>query len=206
MSIVEQLLTRSIAAGTLKRPECLTTTMSLSRLILFPKDPQLQLEVAPLMEQLQQRQIADSQLPAQYGAESYLVGERFFDGFLFLGCSPAIELAPTDSEAPFCYLQVEVEAVCQLVAGGRVKAVCKACKQRYQPLEVVTEGEMPMVRCHHCGEETAANEVAWRKSAALSATRLSLWNIFEGEAVPSDQLLNLLAVQSGVQWTYAYIN
>lgn len=176
-----------------------------SRLLLFPKDPLLQLPLQPLYEQFRQLQFVEDSLPEQYGAESYRVGERFFDAFLFLGCSPSIELNPTASGTPFCYLQFESDELCSLITGGNLKAACKGCKRRYGQLPELKEREIPVVHCSHCGALHAAHEIAWRKTAALSTVRISLWNIFEGEAVPSDQLLGLLQRQSGVDWGYAYV-
>jgi len=179
--------------------------MTIRRLVLYPKDPLLQLPLQPLRDQLQQQQMMDEALPNSYGAESYQVGARFFDAFLFLGCSPSIELAPTETGAPFCYLQLESETQCRLVSGSNLKSACKACKQRYGVLPELVDEVVPVVHCDHCGATIHADQIAWRKTAALSATRISLWNIFEGEAVPSDQLLGLLQRESGVDWSYAYI-
>jgi hypothetical protein len=178
----------------------------LSRLILFPKDPLLQLPLEPLLELLLQQQVVESLLDGHYGERSYLLGERFFDAFLFLGCSPSIELAPTAADTPFCYLELESEVQCRLISGSNLKAACKGCKQRYGELPQLEAQQPPDVSCCHCGAVYSAEQIAWRKTAALAKTRFSLWNIFEGEAVPSDQLLGMLQKQSGVEWSYAYIN
>ncbi len=181
--------------------------MPLSRLILSPKNPLLELPVSAIVEPLLQQSVTESPLPiAPYGEGSYLVGERFFEAFLFLGCSPAIELTPTEDNAPFCYLQIESECNCRLISGENLKAACKQCKQRYRGLEVAPSAEIPQIGCDHCGAERAADQIAWRKTAALSKTRISLWNIFEGEAVPSDSLLSMLQQLSGERWVYAYIS
>ncbi len=176
-----------------------------SRLVLFPGAPLLELPAEPLIEQLQQQRFVEAQPITSFGDGSYLVGERFFDAFLFLGCSPSIELTPTDGDTPFCYLQIESGDRCELVSGKNLKAVCKQCKRRFEQLDIESTQPIPTVRCSHCQTEYAADEIAWRKSAALSRVRISLWNIFEGEAVPSDQLLDLLFHHSGEKWSYAYI-
>ncbi len=184
----------------------LLLTVAESRLILFPRDPLLQLPIGTLVESLQQQQVIADPLPERYGKQRYRVGERFFDVFLFLGCSPSIELNPTTNDVPFCHLQLESEENCQLISGNNLKASCKGCGQRYGTLEPISSPLLPEVVCPHCGVSTMADTVAWRKTAALSKVRVSLWNIFEGEAVPSDRLLELLARSSGVKWHYAYVS
>ena len=179
--------------------------MSLNRLILYPKDPLFTGPPQPLLSILQQQQWIEASLPSSFGEYSYQVGERFFEAFLFLGCSPAIELSPTADGSPFCYLQLELEPQCQLVSGATLKAACKGCKQRYGTLPLLQSEAVPWVECSHCGSTYRADEIAWRKSAALSRMRLTLWNIFEGEAVPSDLLLGVLQRESGVAWSYAYV-
>ncbi len=186
--------------------------MSNQRLILYPRDPQIALPSGPLVEQFRQQQLIAEKLPATHGRESFLVGERFFDLFLFLGCSPSIELAPSgrNPESPFCYIQIESEEACRVVAGDNLKAVCPGCKGRYQLDAVLHAPEgasgLPRIPCGSCGVATPAERVAWRKTAAPSRTRISLWNIFEGEAVPSDSLLSTLEQQTGVVWRYSYIS
>ncbi len=176
------------------------------RLILVPEDPLLQLALEPLVLQLQAQQMVGEPLPEQYGNRCYRVGERFFDAFIFLGCSPSVELDPTEDGTPFCYLQLELEKQCRVVTGSNLKAACKACKQRYRSLNIPASERVPEVNCPHCGVVTSANKIAWRKSGVVSCVRISLWNIFEGGAVPSDQLLGLLKQESGIGWVYAYID
>ncbi len=186
--------------------------MSNERLVLYPGDLQLELPLGPLVERLRQQQLVGEVLPATYGRESYLVGERFFDLFLFLGCSPSIELAPSNQnpEAPFCYIQIESEEGCRVVAGDNLKAACPECKVRYALEEVIHApqggGGQPLISCRGCGTTTPADRVAWRKTAAPSGTRISIWNIFEGEAVPSDTLLGTLEQLTGAPWSYSYIS
>lgn len=190
--------------------------MSSSRLILYPKEPRISSAVDTIVELLQQQQVADEVLSLPCGADSYQVGERFFDAFLFLGCSPSIELDPPadGEEGPFCYLQVEQSDHCRLVVGKNLKGGCPACRSRYRADDLAAaerlareEGrEVPAVVCGQCGTPTEADQIAWRKSAAPARLTISLWNIFEGEAVPSDRLLDLLQQQTGSKWLYSYLS
>lgn len=183
-----------------------------SRLILFPSDPLQHVALDPLQQHLHVERVISGPLPEQHSPYGFLVGERFFDLFLFLGCSPSIELAPAkqNRDAPFCYIQIESEERCRVVAGNNLKAACPDCKGRYQ-LDAVLhapEGEsgMPQISCRECGANTSADNIVWRKTAAPSKTRISLWNIFEGEAVPSDALLGTLEQQTGIAWSYSYVS
>lgn len=180
--------------------------MAEERLILFPKDPLLQITLEPFIHQLQAQQVMGDQLSEPYDSSCYRVGERFFDAFLFLGCSPSIELDPAEDGSPFCYLQLESEAQSRVVTGSNLKAACSTCKHRYGELGLSVSEGVPEVQCLHCGAVALADKIAWRKSGAVSKTRISLWNIFEGEAVPSDLLFKLLERESGVGWGYAYIS
>lgn len=176
------------------------------RLVLAPKDPLLQIVLEPLVKRLQAEQLVGEPLPERYGSGCYRVGERFFDAFLFLGCSPSVALDPMADGAPFCYLQLESGTECRVTTGSNLKAACGACKQRYGVLNVPASEAVPVVSCPHCGVAESANKIAWRKSGVVSRARFSLWNIFEGGAVPSNHLLKLLEQESGVEWSYAYIN
>ena len=163
--------------------------------------------IEPLVKSLYAAEIVAESLPYSYGRDSYLVGEQFFDAFLFLGCSPSIELTPNEQQQPFCYIQFEVTSKCKLVSGSNLKAACKACKQRYKvPLLLEEKEDVPVVICSYCKKRHVADRIAWRKSAALSKVSISLWNIFEGEAVPSDKLFSLLQEESGEGWSYAYVS
>ena len=180
-----------------------------SRLILYPVDPLLELALQPLLKLLQQQSIIAQPLPADLEREGYQVGEGFFDAFLFLGCSPSVELTPSihHPEQPFCYLQLESTPYCELITGSNLKAACPSCKKRLEVPPVVKQDKRKelLIYCGHCGCDSKDLSVAWRKTAALSSTRISLWNIFEGEAIPSDRLLDQLQQQSGLLWRYSYI-
>jgi hypothetical protein len=182
---------------------------NLNRLLLYPLDPYHSVDPIPLLELLHQRQFVEAPLPIEYGEQSYQVGDRFFDAFLFLGCSPNIELTPStdDPQQPFCYLQLESRVTPQLLMGKNLKAACPQCKQRFsaEQKQTVDEQGAISIHCKNCGSIQPVQQIAWRKTAAYGKTGLSLWNIYEGEAVPSDQLLTLLQQQSGVQWRYSYI-
>ncbi len=133
--------------------------MSNARLVLYPKAPLLALPMQPLVTLLQQQQIAAEPLPAEYGERRYLVGERFFEAFLFLGCSPSIALHPTSEGAPFCHLQLESEARCRVVSSVNLKAACKQCRQRYGLLGPLESESIPEVCCPHCGASEQADRV-----------------------------------------------
>ena len=144
------------------------------------------------------------------GESHYRPGEEFLQLVTFLGCSPVVSLGePGKTGEEFCHIGLHAptrEPV--LIAGANAKAPrCPFCRQpdgewqrRISPGEPVRNAWT----CPHCGQQSPAHKLNWRQSAGIGRTFIVVWGIFEGEAVPSEQLLSTLENTGAGPWTYFY--
>lgn len=89
------------------------------QMVLFPADPQA--VAAP--EKLHRCLMDIGLLSTSLGAGYHATGDRFPALICFLGCSPHLELEPREA-APFCYVQLPVDATQQ-----RFELIRKAPRQ-----------------------------------------------------------------------------
>lgn len=135
---------------------------------------------------------------------------------VFLGCSPYVKLRP-DAAADaqhwdFSHVQIPTAvAVPRLLSGLNTRAPrCPRCRGeapdwrlRLQP--IVGSTPTPRWPCPACGSSTLYAELNWRHGACVTGFPLSIWQVHEGEAVPSDELLQLLEAGGDGPWDYCYL-
>ncbi|MEW6646943.1 MAG: hypothetical protein AB1450_07075 [Pseudomonadota bacterium] len=145
------------------------------------------------------------------GQQHYRPGTRFLQLLTFLGCSPVVALGePGVTGDEFCHLQLEgpYEAA-HFVGGSNVKAPrCPGCGFRVESWTTLVQQwqaqpEQPW-HCPLCGKEYAVPRLRWRQCAGFGRFFLRIWGVFEGEAVPSEELLTALRQISGFEWQYFY--
>jgi hypothetical protein len=180
-------------------------------LILHPRDPWH----APKDRETVLRALADTGLTAPPVEDTvdarYRAGDRFLDHITFLGCSPVIALDAPGAAGEMCLVEVtEPFAEPGFLAGVNAKLPrCPACRYRVEGWEGVVEewrqaGRGHRWRCPMCGQEYAAPELDWRQSAGFGRVFVRISGIFEGEAVPGEELLRALAEAAGAEFTYFY--
>ncbi len=181
-------------------PEQLTKQ---SRLTLYPSDPHYAWAdnthvVAVLRESGFIADRLDRTNPELY----FLCGDRFLSLVTFLGCAPDIDFESHDDGRAFCFVHLPPPAVLPVAHFGvnAKSARCPACKYPVRAIDEVTE-----ICCSHCGTPARAWQLNWRKTACWARVVINVWNVYESEAVPGDQLLEALLSVSGVPWSYCYI-
>lgn len=129
----------------------------------------------------------------------FSLGDEFLSHFTFMGCSPDIELEPQNNGTPFCYLEIEEQEDNKFVSGSNLKkAKCTHCKKS-------VSAPTSSSQCPHCLETLELAKINWRKTAFVAKDWITIGNIYELEAIPNDQLLNILETKTGVKWKPAYI-
>ncbi len=139
-------------------------------------------------------------------AEKYLVGDAFVNLISFLGCSPMIQLKPR-ADMAFCYFHFpSPQAQRTLMASHTLKPPrCPHCKKAVDNWQNLGVHDV-LHSCLNCQKTSLFSELIWRRKAMIfSRWHISLWNIYESEAVPSPSVLSALKTATGVDWSYSYI-
>ena len=177
--------------------------MSTSKLIFFPKSIDDIFDQNILVETLVQAQFISIK-PIKH--KHYLPGDKFLNLITFLGCSPSINLEPIHAE-PYCFIQLlkQTPQAEYLGATSHVNPKCPACGKRIahwkteqwqQPNENCT--------CDKCQQQTPYAQLNWKHECGFARCGFEIHHIYPHEAVPTDQLLDLLKQCTGFGWEYCY--
>ena len=160
------------------------------KLYLYPENPDYQADLGVLTSLFKKLKLVGSFL----SQNRYATGENFLSLFTFMGCSPNIELEPQDNK-PYCYIEIDSAAEPQFTSGKNTKyPACPHCKTK-----------LSNSSCSNCCENIDLTKLNWRKSAFIASSWITIGNIYELEAIPSDQLLDELEKETGMKWKPAYI-
>ncbi len=180
--------------------------LPVGRLLLTPQ----QLVEVPLSTRVSVGQqlglIAD---PIPDSDQRWFAGKDFLDHVMFMGCSPHIEFEPQGDDLRFCHVRIPDSSATPILSRDPRSPAprCASCNQGvddwFAELADDTECELPAV-CPHCGSALSIEKIRWRKRSTLSLSRIEIWNIFEREAVPSEDLLHRLQEATGVHWDVSY--
>jgi len=150
------------------------------------------------------------------GDTHYLAGDEFMHLVTFLGCSPHIALEPPadGSErdgADFCHIALPAPgARPRFLGGANVKPPrCRGCRgelPEWSAALMAWEQDPDKARgtCPACGRPYTLPQLNWRHSAGFGRVALEVWGVFEGEAVPSQELLSALQGLGVGEWDYFY--
>ena len=148
------------------------------------------------------------QAPKSVPGERYLIGDKFLSQVTFMGCAPAIELAPSTEQpvsTEFCH--VEIDKICNEVKFVRgsdfLIARCPHCRQRHVDWQVIPE--TLVYACDQCKVETPLSQYDWKNTAGCGRFFINLHGIYPQEAIPTANLLQTLEKISGTKWNYFYI-
>lgn len=146
------------------------------------------------------------------GEMHYRPGHEFLELMTFLGCSPVVSLGePGLTGDDFCHIALLSEqAEPYFLHGKNIKPPrCPHCRQTENDWQSLiqkwTDNKKHPFTCPHCGQQSDITELKWRQSAGFLRSGIAVWGIYEGEAVPAEQLLNILQQQSGCPWKYFYL-
>ncbi len=143
--------------------------------------------------------------------KGYLIGEDFLKLITFLGCSPHIEVTPSESMTDggnFCYIEILQFQKPKYFKGlNHPKCSCPQCKSRVTKVLPELEQWIPdsqWVSCPKCRQNTLTENLNWRHSAGFGQFFIVVHSIYPNEAVPTDKLMNLLRSVSHKDWDYFY--
>jgi hypothetical protein len=135
----------------------------------------------------------------------YTVGFNFLQLIHFLGCSPSIETTPSEKTS-FCFVQFgDILPHIQFIQGLKhILPRCPHCRKnihREEPIQFDA-----LWQCSQCNKKTKVQQLNWRQSAGFSRFFITINNVFQYEAVPSDRLMNTLEQYSHCTWDYFYLS
>lgn len=184
--------------------------MQANLLILHPDAPEAAIDDVVLLDSLREIGFLAEAIDFA-GTRHYRPGEEFLQLVTFLGCSPVVSLGePGKTGEEFCHIAVgDPTPEPQLVAGANGKPprcpLCRKPDEGWRQSLLSGDRTVREKTCAHCGQTAPVQAWNWRQSAGLARTFVTIWGIFEGEAVPSQQLLNALEKTAGCgAWSYFY--
>ncbi|MDQ1363531.1 MAG: hypothetical protein QG652_1392 [Pseudomonadota bacterium] len=139
--------------------------------------------------------------------DKYLAGDSFLNLLTFLGCSPDVCLTPQDDDK-FCHIIIRPPQSTIRCLGHTATAVarCPHCKNKIPHWRQTKDWESgeTFCSCHHCHAETAMQDMIWKQECAYGCMAVEIINIHPFEAVPAENLLQVLQDATGVEWNYSY--
>lgn len=180
--------------------------MNDGRLLLHPIDPAAQIpDMGALIGRLRELGLAGEGMDA--AGRRFLAGDRFAELVAFLGCSPYLRFAPDGGGEAFCHLGLRgpFESP-RLIFGRNTRPPrCPGCHNQIVEWRAGLGDET--LHCHRCGGVFPLASIAWRRNAGFGRFFLELFNVFPGEAVPSEELMRVLREFTPGQgeWGYFYL-
>lgn len=167
-------------------------------MVLYPADP----EYAPVdhdafVDALRQRGL----LGAYWRDNRYLVGHRFMQEIIFIGCSPFLRVDPQD-DLPFCHLQLSIAAEPTFLRSPQAGSPrCPQCRA-----VLIADADVDYLRCSSCHQDFKPKDCYWRAGRTVwSRCDISIWTLQKGDAQPTASLLDFLQEISGVDWKTAFL-
>ncbi|WP_456375427.1 hypothetical protein [Thiolapillus sp.] len=140
----------------------------------------------------------------------YAVGEGFFNCMTFAGCSPHLRLdPPVEGDWRFCHVQIHASERPRLrMTPHRGRPRCPVCRagladwKKY--LDEWKQDASQKLGCVSCGANIAVAELDWRQYGMAARCSVEIHQVYPGEALPQDGLLQLLGKLTGRDWAYAW--
>jgi len=179
--------------------------MTISKLIFFPKSTDTIIDEQDLLKTLIESQFI---LEQEHVNNHYLPGDNFLSLITFLGCSPNINLIPTENEN-HCFISL-IKQTPEINCLGHTQTVnpkCPGCTKRITEWKT-TNWKIPgeICTCDKCQLQTLYANLNWKHECGFARIGFEISHIYPHEAVPTDQLLNTLNQFSGFEWNYCYAN
>ncbi|MCG6887581.1 MAG: phage terminase large subunit family protein [Proteobacteria bacterium] len=179
-------------------------------LILHPADPDYApASVSDLAQMLHEIGLIGTAW-GEPAAQRFLIGEHFLQLVSFMGCAPAIELAPGNMEQPFCHAGISpITSTPTYLADSRdVVPRCPHCRQRIETwpdwIEAWQGDRNFRTGCPACHVNLSPLELDWRHAAGFARVFISIFNIYPREALPTEALLIKLQQATAQTWNYFY--
>lgn len=142
--------------------------------------------------------------------QRYLIGENFLQLVSFMGCAPAIELAPGNMDQSFCHVGISPITLAPHFQSDirDIMPRCPHCRQRIETwpawIEAWRRDQNFRGECPGCHAMLSPQELDWRHTAGFGRMFVSIYNIYPREALPTEALLNKLQQATGESWNYFY--
>ena len=143
--------------------------------------------------------------------QRYYIGDQFLKMLSFMGCSPHIEIEPTEpGSIDFCHIALsDISSTVLFRHHERdVFARCPECGRRDAnwPEFISTWLVEPNIDyvCPSCEVVISPYALRWRNSAGFANMFIDIFSVYPNEAVPTEQLLSLLKKTTGQDWDYFY--
>lgn len=179
-------------------------------LYLHPRDPQQTFDTAAVVDVLRTAGFISDRFEFN-GAVHYKPGEEFLHLLTFLGCSPVVALGePGLTGDEFCHIEfTPATAQSRFIAGDNIKVPrCRHCNHRINDwTHLIEEWKSKGIddwHCPECRHTTPLHRLKWKQCAGFGRQFIKIWGIFEGEAVPGEELMNLLRGITGGDWDEFY--
>lgn len=184
--------------------------MNISKLIFSPKSTDNTFDSQSLLNTLIESQFV---ITEAQDTNHYLPGERFLSLITFLGCSPNVNLFPVDGEN-HCFISF-IEPTEFPSCVGYTKTAnpkCPNCTTRIADWKI-SDWQLPgeilpgkLCYCDKCQVQTPYTELNWKHECGFARCGFVVNHIYPHEALPTDQLLDLLKQAAGFEWDYSYAN
>lgn len=179
--------------------------MPISKLIFFPDNSNQTVENKLIIDTLISAEFINSEI---HNDNHYLPGEKFLSLITFLGCSPNINLFPVENEN-HCFISL-LEQTSQAQCLGYTSTVnpkCPNCKKRIADWKTENWNKAGEICCcDKCTTQTPYAELNWKQECGFSRCGFEIAHIYPHEAVPTEQLLDMLKKETEFKWNYCYAN
>ena len=145
------------------------------------------------------------------GNQRFLVGDGFFRHVSFAGCSPSMKLEqPQDGGGDFTHISLRGPFPQPRLVATRhhSRPRCPHCGQRLTDWKskIAIWRHDPGARylCKACDSSSPAAALEWRRYAACGRLLIEIHQVFPGEAMPGDGLMDQLEKATGRDWRYAW--
>ena len=142
--------------------------------------------------------------------QRWQVGSRFFQYLTFAGCSPHLRVTPREAgDWRFTHIRLGLEETPPLrITPLRGRPRCPNCGQPLaewrSQLAAWRQAANQPVTCVACGAATPVAELDWRHYGVAARLCLEVTQVWPGEALPGDPLLEALQKGAGRPWGYAW--
>jgi len=138
----------------------------------------------------------------------YLAGNKFSSLLMFCGCAPRIEFKPLvngELGSNFVAIQFVSFSANHFYTGKYpFHYSCSKCSTSIPLNDSVTDNQSSFFSCPQCSRQYNYHKINWRRKAGFGQFFIEVKGIFEGEVIPSDELLNILSSITDSNWKYFY--
>jgi len=138
--------------------------------------------------------------------QAFLCGDSFAQLITFMGCSPYLQFEPpADGSKNFCHVSLHHFEQPRLFTGKQTTPPrCPQCRHRFTDWRERLHEPTASFNCPGCSTAINMQQLDWRQSAGAGHFFIEIHNIFPGEAVPVDKLMENLQMLANENWRYFY--